>query len=260
MTDTATPTDMGGLYEMLKGAIQELDEKIDSWNPETGIRNQFLKELVAENGDTTTQQTNKLATQLSEMDERKRYSLYYGILEGLRNTFKGDFDKWLTVQLETMPKPEKVEVSEDERKEVTSKRSEYYAKIKQVKELAESFGFPGAETWTMPSVRRAGSGKRGKRALSLYSWAIDGVEVGSDDNTPAGVAKLLDYEKAGDFTKDLKEQTVVDDEGKSGKLNTSKPPREFEVTVRGKVITASRITDEDVDDSDEDEENGEEDE
>jgi hypothetical protein len=107
--------------------------------------------------------------------------------------------------------------------------------------------------------RRAGSGKRGKRALSLYTWAIDGNEVSGDDNTPAGVAKLLGFDKAGDFTKALKEQTVTDDSGESVKLNTSKPPRNFEVSVRGKVVTASRITDDDVDDSDEEDESDDED-
>jgi hypothetical protein len=90
--------------------------------------------------------------------------------------------------------------------------------------------------WPKPKIRRGAFGKRGPRALSFYTWAVDGIGMEGDDDNNKGVSQKLGFTKVSDFTKALKEQ----------KVNTTEPPDEFTVTINGHEINAKR--------SDEDEE------
>lgn len=249
------------LWELIRAAIDEKDEQLDALNPEVGVKRSFLNDLDSEFGPVAEDKvTNVLISQINgyfESDPRKAVGIYLAITNRFRKAFGKKADEWVEAQVEALPKPEAVDVSEDEKKELSSKRSEYYAMAKQTYELATKLLPPSmTEGWEMPKIRRGGSGKRGKRALYSYTWAIDGEGVPEDSDTPKGVAELLGYEKVGDFTADLRNCLVTGEDGKKVKLNTTKPPREFEVTLKGKVVSASKVDEANDGDDDDDSDDG----
>lgn len=270
MSDTETSVDideisadgdMSELWSKLEAAISSLDAEMDSWNPELGVKRAFLTDLVAENAEASTSQAQRLTDQLNSMDERRRFSLYAGFINTLNDALKKSFDAWVEAQVAELPKPEKVDIPEEKKKEVSKKRSEYYAMMKQLHGIATGFKMPFAKDWVLPKVRRASSGKRKPRALLSYDYWIDGEPLDGDDNSPLGVAQALGLTKSSEFTQALKDAKEVKDleTGKIVKINTSKPPTSFEVTLNGKLITAQRAEDEDAEDDTNDDE-GEDDE
>lgn len=255
--------DMSELWNKLEAAIEALDVEMDSWNPELGVKRAFLSDLIAENAEASTSQAQRLTDQLNAMDERRRFSLYAGFINTLNDALKKSFDAWVEAQVAELPKPEKVDIPQEKKTEVSKKRSEYYAMMKQLHSIATGFKMPFAKDWVLPKVRRASSGKRKPRALLSYDYWIDGEALEGDDNSPLGVAQALGFTKSSAFTKALKEAKEVKDleTGKIVKINTSKPPTSFEVTLNGKLITAQRAEDdEDTEDDDSDEDESEDDE
>lgn len=250
MADAAN--DMEILWDKLQQEINSIDEKMDSWNPETGQRRTFLKDLLESEKEKWSAQAEKLTEQLEAFEPEKRFALYLGLVGALNDSFKKESETWVDEQVSALPKPEKVVVSDEEKTATQKSRSETYAMMKQLRDLAQGFKFEYAESWELPKIRRGGSGKRGPRALTLFDYTVDGtpVEVGEDETAQAAVARVLGYEKSAEFTKALKEIGVVRDldENKDVKINTSKPPKNFEVTLNGKNVVASR--------PDDDEDNG----
>lgn len=243
--------DLKGMYVQLFEAINEMDEKLDSLSDtESAGRRKISNDLVNANADTWQPVAQNAITQLSSMDQAARAGVYLGLIRELKKALDKDVNEFVDSQVETAPKVEPL-ISEEEAKEISAARSEAYKQIKQVVDLAVQFGEAEEDEWELPKVRRGSRGKRGKRALSLYSWFIDGNAVPEESNSPAGVAKLLGFEKAGAFTKWLREQEV----------NTSKPPATFEVTYGDKNVSAVRdddVTDEEVEDDDDLEEEDDE--
>lgn len=258
--EVENPTgDMNLLWQMLLAKVNELDETIDSWDPSKGLRNQFLKDLLAENAEDANAQASKVLDSLKAIgDDRTRYSLYLAYVGAIQDAMQKEANTWVDAQVEAMPKPEAVTVTPEEKKQVSSARSHYYTLMKQLYDVATGFKFPFTADWELPKIRRIGSGKRGKAALTFYNWFIDGVALEGDDNSPAGVATKLGFAKKSDLTKALKGLPVKSDDGKDQKLNTTKPPREFEVTLNGKLVTAVRFSDADVEDADEDDDEDDE--
>ena len=97
-------------------------------------------------------------------------------------------------------------ISEDEAEALRKTRSALYQQVKSVRELAIQIqeATEEDENWKMPKMRRGAHGKRGKRALSLYSWFFNGEEV-EDVDTVREVSAHLGYDKAADFTQALRD-------------------------------------------------------
>lgn len=262
MTDTATDAtgDLVTLWNAMLAEINELDREIDSWNPALGVKRQFVGELKTKAEPIYKESVDNLIAQLREMSDEDRVGAFLGFRDALNKEFSKEVEDWVAKQVEELPKPEKVEVSDEHRKEVTEKRSERYTMAKQLHQLATGFNLPGVDKWELPKVRRGG-GKRGKRALNQYTWFIDGVEVDADKQSPKFVAELLGYDKQADFTKALKSHVVgTTDKGEPIYLNTTKPPSEFELTLRGKLVSAVRNEAAEDEDEDMDDEGDEDDE
>lgn len=252
MTDTATQpkSQFREKYEETMSAIGEIDEKLDASQDTSGKR-KFTNDLVEKYEENWSLVTNKIVPQMQNFDDPGlRAAAFYGIVRTLTSEFKDEVDKWLTEQVESQPKTEVEEVSDEEKKSLSETRSELARRAKLLIEMAGTFGeFTEDNPWPEPK-RRGAVGKRGKRALSLYTWQIDSAEVDEDNDSPKGVSELLGFEKASDFTKALKE----------AKINTTSPPDEFRVTINGKEVYARRLTEDDeqdVTEPAEDEENEE---
>lgn len=237
------------MYQALKSALDEMDTKLDSLSDaEAAGKRKITNELVERFKGNWEPFAAKIVEQFQALDEDTLVGVYNGVVRELRSHFEEPSNKRVTSLVESQPKAE-VQITEDEAKKLSTQRSEAYQQIKQVIELAQSWGEEGAENWEMPKPRRGARGKRGKRALSYYNWFIDGEAVPADDNSVAGVYKLLGFDKAKDFTEFLR----------SNKIDTREPAPEFEVTYNGKQVRAVRSADAPVEASDDSEpENGEE--
>lgn len=221
-------SDLKAMYDQGMAAIASLDENLDSvQDAESAGKRKVTNDLVDAQKDTWGPFVENAIEQLKEMDTEALVGVYNGILRALRAEFDATSTEYVTTRVEAQPKTEKPDVSEEQLKEWQAQRSTLYAQIKQIVELAKGML---DEDWEMPAPRRGSRGKRGKRALSFYNWFIDGTAVTDDSNTPAGVAKLLGFDKAAEFTKVLKE----------AEIDTRKPPAEFEVEAKGHSVKAVR--------------------
>ncbi len=241
--------DLRGMYDSLKTFIDEADEKLDSLSDtESAGRRKIGNDLITAAESQWSPAVEGAIQSFNNMDEAPRAGPYLGLIRELKKAFDKDVTEFLDSQVETAPKAEPL-ISETEAKELSVSRSEAYKQLKQVVELAVQFGEADENEWELPKVRRGSRGKRGKRALSMYSWTINGEAVPEESNSPAGVSKLLGFEKAGLFTQFLRDNDV----------DTSKPPVTFEVAYGDKTVSAVRDADAPDDVQDEDDVDDEDD-
>jgi hypothetical protein len=253
MTDTMTETltinegdsEVRQMYVKLMNSVSDIDEKIGAGTEAAGTR-KFTNDLVSENEN----EWNSVASRLSEMLTKVRdgdpengieanmgafVGSFYGIQRQLTKQFKEAADAWIKQQVDSMPKSDTPEASETEKAQLVKARQELVKQLKTVIDMAVIFGDTTEDQkWEMPK-RLGAVGPRGKRALSSYNWFIDGVALEGDDNSVAGAAKALGYEKSADFTADLRKNKVVID-GKEDNFNTKTPPPEFTFEIKGKEV------------------------
>lgn len=243
-TENADDSQVRGWYKRLMQSVYEIDDVLDAQaDAASGGKRKFTNELVDNTKTIWEPVTTHLDGQLKEMTEEQRAGAFYGFIRSLSENFKEDIDKWITMQIESRPKVEVELISEDEKKKLQEDRSNFTKQIRAIIEMAYTFGEANGDpekeeldpNWPEPKVRRGSVGKRGKRALTMYTWTIDGVEVGEDDDSVKGVSTLLGYEKVADFTQALRDSGV----------DTTKPEDSFTRELRGKTVTGTRITEED---------------
>jgi hypothetical protein len=133
-------------------------------------------------------------------------------------------------------------------------RSVVYKNLKTMRDLALMFG--GAEdNFPMPKVRTGARGPRGKRAISEYSWSVNGVALTGDENSLLHVSKKYEFESVAALRKAI-QAVLVDDEGNALK-DLKDPPNPIVFSLpNGDTLTGNRPVSEngeDDEDSDEDE-------
>jgi hypothetical protein len=233
------------IYKELMNLINKIDEKLDAGS-ETARRKEFVDNLVSSYQSDWEPVTKALIPQMENMSAEALAANYHGIIRALNEAYKKAVDSHVNEAFEAIPQEDIAQASEAEKKALSEERSKLYAQVKAVIPMAATFNVDLGDD-PMPR-RRGAAGKRGKRALSLYSWTVDGQVLSEDDNDPKGVAAILGFEKASGLTEFLK---TVEIDGK--KINTTNPPEEFTFTYNGKEVYAKRETDDaDNDDADDD--------
>lgn len=237
------------MFAELKAFVADADEKLDSLtDSESAGKRKITNDLVSKYENDWTPVASGLSSQFESMSVEALTGCLTGIVRSLHKTFDEKINAFVTEQAESAPKAEPL-ITEDEAATLSEKRTTAMGQLRNIRELALSMDTDADENeWVLPPVRRGGRGKRGKRALSYYNWSIDGEAVAEDSNTPAGVAKLLGYDKAKEFTDVLR----------AAKVDTRKPPVEFSVEANGKKVTAVRGEDYPADEEIEDETSEEE--
>jgi len=227
------------MYDTAKAAIEDIDQQLDAVsNSEGAAKRRVSDELAELNKDVWEKTVEQLVAQLESMDQEKRTGAFYGFTRGLNKKFGKEASKFVDILVASQPQPEVEPVNEEELKTLQSQRTSLRAQLVSIVDLAEKFNEIKKGEWEVPAARRGSVGKRGKRALSLFSWQINGEDVEDDDNSPAGVSALLGFGKASEFTQALKDKAVTPGIEKPG-INTTKPPKEFTYThTDGRVVYA----------------------
>lgn len=237
-------------YKKSMSEIKDIDELLDAGS-EAATKQKFTSERVSQYEGAWKPVFTTLEPQLEKMIENgeldKFVGAYTGLIRALQSKFKDPIEKYVTQQVENQPKSEDT-LSDDQKKELAVTRSELAKKVKTLVDMATNFGECDPDNpWELPK-RRGAIGKRGPRALSLYTWTIDGNPLSDEEDNQSGAAEAVGLPKSSALTAALKE---VEIEGK--KFDTSNPPETFTVQINGHTVSASRLTEED-DSSEEDNE------
>lgn len=239
--------DLREIYEKIHASINEIDEKLDSAGDQKAAgKRKITNELIEESKETWEPVVNRLVEQLSEAPVEIQIGVYYGIVRGLNNKFSANLASEVEKIVEAQPKPEVVELSAEEVKLLSETRSELYKKLKTLIETANNFG--EGDGMELPKRRTGAKGKRGPRAITFFSWSVDGEDV---ENLKAVVDLYDQYEKVSALTKAMRE----------AKINLTKPEDRIEFTLPdGKVLVGIRTaTPVESDDSEDDDDSDDED-
>lgn len=235
-----------GMFETLNSRVRELDEVLDAASDQKGAgRRAVINQLVTANQGMIDSVVAQFVEQLGQMDSEQKYGVYFGVLRGLR----GQFDEPGTAYAESLVEQRPtIAVDPEEVKLANEERSDKVGQMKHLKAILEAVAPEDAAELKVPR-RRSTGGPRGKRAISYYSWTLDGAEF---DGNLTELAKKLGYARPADLR----------DEMKSASINLTKPKDVIEFTTSGgNVLVGTKAADapdwEEVDDSDEDDDEDE---
>lgn len=225
--------------------IAEYDKVLDAaQDPGTAGKRKIGNELVDERKDSWSKVTTPLIQQLREIeDPRSRVGSYLGFIREMNAAFKDESDSFIQSLFDAQPKAETSSVDEAAVKEAATKRSEAYTNFKKLRDVVLAWDDDLTpedieRDWKMPPVRRANVGKRGKRALSVATWTVDGTELDPNETTPKDVAVLLGFEKKDEPGGSVSGQLTA--ALKAAGINTTKPGAgTFEVEVNGHTVAVS---------------------
>lgn len=229
-------------YEKLTAAINLIDEQLDSLSDtKTAGKRQVTNQLIDKTKDSWESVVESFSKSLESAPSDVLIGVYFGITRGLASKFQEKVAAELEKIVETLPKQEPL-INPEDAPAIQKQRSDIYQKLKQLISLAEQFG--EAEGMVPPKKRTGATGKRGKRALSYFTWYIEDEKF---DKLAEVVAKYDQYEKVSALTDAMK---------KAG-LNLTTPEGDLEFTLPdGKILVgvngATASDDDEDEDSDED--------
>ena len=233
--------DLKEKYDELKGTLDVIDEKLDSRDGgATTIRTSILKGMIAETEENWGTVLKQLVEHLSDAPDRARIGFYYGLIRGLDKQFGKEAKKSIDAEVESAPKVTPL-IEEDEVEPLMEERKKVYAMIKSLREMAELFGDDDYEEMEAPR-RRGGApkGKRGPRALSYFTWEIEGAEYADLKEVIAAVPV---YDRVADLTAAMR----------AAKIDTSKPGDEIEFELPdGRILKGTKSADAPSTDAEED--------
>ena len=258
MTDIDTHEDLGGVYGKLLAQLSEIDNTLDATKDQkTAGKRLIRKEMIEKFEDQWQNIAKQIIDRLNQFDtDEERLAFYWGIGNALSDSFNEKGETYLNQQIESRPVPEKLVLSDEEMKALTERRSTIYKHAKTVRELAMMFG--GSENeFPVPKRRSGGSGVRGKRAISLYTWSINAVPF-TESPPLVKLAEKYNYGTATALRKAIQDQLQLADlRDPPTPLNFNLPTGEVLTGIRPEGVEAD--TDDDDEDDDEDEnENGSE--
>jgi len=244
LTENAEDSQVRQWYKKLMTQVLQIDEVLDEQaDAATGGKRRFTKELIAKNEGDWKPVSEHLINQMKEMDPEVLSGVFFGIIRSLSDEFKDNVDKWVNDAVASQPKVEVTPVDDEQKKALMETRADLAKQVKTIIEMAYVFGEAKSDeneeqndpNWPAPRVRHGRVGPRGKRALTLFTWEIDGVAVDEDNDSVKGVSALVGFEKAADFTAALRDAGI----------DTTNPGDEIQVELKGKQVYGKRITEED---------------
>ena len=227
------------LHDDLHAKIDEIDEKLDSQvNQKTAGKRSIVNNLIENARGAWGPTSEQLISQLKKADADVQIGIYYGLLRALNTEFSKPLSEIVDEKAKDIPETPADTISDEILKELSSARSELYAKVKQLVDMNDTFGIGGA--MRMPRRRTGARGKRGPRAITAFSWDVDGTSF----DKLKDVAEVYDqYEKTADLTKAMRE----------AKIDLKNPPDRIEFNLPdGKILVGvkdpDKVPTEDTDD------------
>lgn len=223
-------SDVLNVYNTLKDQIEAIDEKLDSvQDSATAGKRKITNDLVSENEAFWKIVSDSIIEQMKNegITDEQRTAAYYGITRALTKEFGDTSEKFVEARVPAKPEGETPTISPEDLSALQESRKTLYQQVKVLADLVVQTGAAESlEELDVPGPRKGAVGPRGKRALSYYSFEVDGKTY--DKLTE--VAQANGYEKVVELTKAFK----------AAEVNTTNPPRVFKVTLaNGKELTAT---------------------
>lgn len=247
-----------GMYGDFFKKIEEIDDLLDSQSDQASAGKRALRNRIVEKfEEQNTPQVERVVSQIAALENlEEKVAIFSALVKGLNTAFEKEVDEYLQKTVDENKKTQPTEtLSDDQIKALGEQRSLLYKNMKGVRELAFLYG--GKEdAFPVPPKRVGTVGKRGKRAISLYDWTINGEAVGENDNNLLAISKKYNYDSAADLRKAIMEALSLKD--------LKNPPSPLVFTLPGgDVLSGTRDMTEEVSEEDENEddenENGEDD-
>lgn len=231
-------------YRELVDAINSIDEQLDSLTDSKAAgKRSITNQLIEKSKDSWSNVVDQFVGSLSTAPDEVKIGVYFGIVRGLAKELQDDVNAALEKIVSTLPE-QKPLIDPADAPELGKTRSDLYAKVKSVIALAEQFG--EAEGMEMPKKRTGSKGKRGKRALSYFTWFIGEKEY----EKLAEIVDLYDqYEKVADLTKAMREAGL--------NLTTPEGDLDFTLPDGNILVGVNGAAEGDEDDSDDEAEESE---
>ena len=198
MSDNGTITLSLKQLTDLYDEIGEIDVVLDSLSgAQSAGKRAVLNRLVKAVESNVEAVLNKLDEQVFAgiSDDDVFAGMFAGVLRGLEARYEKRQDEILASKSEEI-KQATPELSEDQIKEYNDRRKDLVTKFKATKEIFKTFGMPGVEEVADPKRRTGAHGKRGPRAITQFTWSVDGARQNPQTDTLAGVASENGYENA----------------------------------------------------------------
>lgn len=238
-------SDLREIYTSLKSEIDAIDEKLDSLgDAKAAGKRAITNQLIEKQRDSWTPVVETYVNTLTEAPQDVRIGVFYGIVRGLTSKLQELINKDLEELIKDIP-DNTPEITPEQAKELSEIRSKLYAQIKSVIGIAEQFG--DNEGMEMPKKRTGSRGKRGKRALSFFTWYIGEKKF---DKLAEVVEIYPQYDKVADLTKAMRE-AKLNLTNPEGDLQFTLPDGEVLVGVNGLNENTSSDDEDDEDDNDE---------
>lgn len=247
------------VYSTIMTDLKGVDEKLDlASDPKAAARRRILDSLIETAKSNWQGVTQQITSHVSTLGPDVALGFYYGLMNALHDNFKEKFDKSIAEKVEAEP-VEQINLSDEETKALSEKRSEIYKQVKAIRELASLFGSSGEE-FALPKKRTGGRGPRGPRTITMYDWTVNGEVLTGENNTLAAIAKAHGYERTMELREAMKKAGIV--------ISSLQTPAEVTFQLKdGKTLTgkwnselaAKMASQEEEGDEDEDEEEGGED-
>jgi hypothetical protein len=186
-------------YETAMAAIKEIDEHLDAMgDAKSAGKRAHVNTLVTAQADGVKNLVEQLSGRLNDAEPE----VVVGFVTGLLRSLKTVFDPKITAYVEEWAKTNipddtpAVTLSDEEIKDIESKRAGYYKAVKTLRELAVQLMFVSADELDskLPMARkRTGSrGARGPQVWSVYNYSVNGTEV-SDETSLTDIAKAAGF-------------------------------------------------------------------
>jgi hypothetical protein len=248
------------MYSDVMNQLSDIDEALDSTVDaksagKRALRNRLMEQFT----ESWTPAVTATIEHLNSVEMSERVAMFSAFIQNLNKAFEEDSNKFLEAQVEAnkTDAPEQPTFTEEQIAEMQAKRSELYKAAKSTRELALLFG--GTEDlFPMPKKRTGTRGRRGKRAISLYAWSLNGEALSTENNNLAYVAEKYGYDTAAVLRNAIREALGLKD-------LKDPPPQITFVLPEGSVLSGVRDLSEEADtstddDEDDEDENGEDDE
>jgi len=253
------------MYSDIMSQLNALDEALDSTvDAKSAGKRALRNKLVVQYEGDWKPSVDSLVTSLSEFPVEQRVAVFSAFISQLNKAFDAEAQKYLEDQVESnkTDTSEAPTFTDEQIKKLSEDRSALYKAAKNTRELAILFGGT-EEQFPLPKKRTGTRGKRGKRAISMYDWSINGEALKDDENSLLWVANKYGYENVAALRKAIQE-SLTDAEGKPLK-DLKDPPSPITFALPGGFILvgvrdlSEPTTDSESDSDEDDEDDGEED-
>jgi len=203
------------LYNTTLSRVDELDEILDAgMDQKSAGRRAISNQLAKAQEEAVADVLSQFKAGIEDDSEDVKFGFYLAFMRGLRAEYEDEANAYCDSLVEKRPAQP---VDMIELVKANEERSAAIAKLKPISEVIKMMDPELYEKLPDVPRRRSLGGAKGKRAVSYYSWNLDGEDF---DGSLTELAKHIGYTRPADLR----------DQMKAAGINLTAPPATIEFT------------------------------